>query len=556
MAIEKYQQDQEDFIIDNSNRLISNIKKLIKRQEQDIADRKGERKSQKVLSSNIKEMVRQQKESNRIQLRTMFSKKESGFDILKEELINTNTILKNLRINGDEGASFGNIFGSFINKLKDPKFLALLGAGIGASILAVYKDDLPKLYKDIFKTGKTILSPITNIPKTVQAANEYLKEYKKVEKNRRSFLKETRKLQEKRDEKKYKKNEITPDELRQAKRDLKALEEINRILTQQADPMTEFIQTVPLIGRFADNVKTGQKAINAINNQSLKYLFENKGKLMDEDIVKLLEQERLRLAEQIGTRRKLGTGENDKPVRKKLKSLAVDLEDNNISKNIKINLDQNFVNEVRKMSSRLGIPVSTLMGIMDFETGGSFDPAKRAAASSGVGLIQFISKTAKGLGTSSEELKQMSQIEQLKYVEKYFKEQMKRSKIDTLSDAYMAVLNPSKIGKAEDAPVFKRGTEEYAANAPLDFNEDGIITKKEASNKVANRAKKYISLEQNDVANAPLGEIKINTNTLESKIDRLISVTENGLGNVGKDVANNIPKPKAPQFIVSNDARR
>jgi hypothetical protein len=60
---------------------------------------------------------------------------------------------------------------------------------------------------------------------------------------------------------------------------------------------------------------------------------------------------------------------------------------------------------------------------MAFETGGTFSPSqKNAAGSSVIGLIQFMSTTAKNLGTSTSELAKMTAVEQLNYVEKYLKQ--------------------------------------------------------------------------------------------------------------------------------------
>lgn len=60
---------------------------------------------------------------------------------------------------------------------------------------------------------------------------------------------------------------------------------------------------------------------------------------------------------------------------------------------------------------------------MAFKTGETFSPKERnKAGSNGTGLIQFMEATAKSvLGTSAKSLAAMSDIQQLDYVEKYFK---------------------------------------------------------------------------------------------------------------------------------------
>lgn len=121
---------------------------------------------------------------------------------------------------------------------------------------------------------------------------------------------------------------------------------------------------------------------------------------------------------------------------------------------------------------------SWLMAVMAFETAETFDPAITNFAGSGAtGLIQFMPKTAKRLGTTTEELGKMSAVEQLDYVRLYYNDFHQR--IHTLEDMYMAVLAPIAIGKPLSSPVFSSGAA-YRMNSALDVDSDGVITKREA----------------------------------------------------------------------------
>ena len=131
---------------------------------------------------------------------------------------------------------------------------------------------------------------------------------------------------------------------------------------------------------------------------------------------------------------------------------------------------------------------------MDFETGGTFDPALRNAAGSGAtGLIQIMPSTAEGLGTTTQELASMSRVQQLTYVEQYLKNAGVKAGA-SLSDLYMAVLFPAAIGKSDNFVLFGRGAmsgyqdRAYTQNIGLDSNNDGSITKAEAAAKVLDRA--------------------------------------------------------------------
>ena len=146
-----------------------------------------------------------------------------------------------------------------------------------------------------------------------------------------------------------------------------------------------------------------------------------------------------------------------------------------------------FKNKVIEVAKRLNMDPKVLIAIMAFETGGSFSPSQKNAAGSGAtGLIQFMPSTAKGLGTTTDALARMTAVQQLDYVEKYFAPY--KGKLNTVADAYMAVLWPAAVGKSMDYVLFKKGTTAYNQNKGLDTNKDGVITKAEASYKV----RKYV----------------------------------------------------------------
>ena len=141
-----------------------------------------------------------------------------------------------------------------------------------------------------------------------------------------------------------------------------------------------------------------------------------------------------------------------------------------------------FVLEVRGMCERLDIDPTWLMAVMAFETGGSFFPDVQNAASGATGLIQFLGSTAKGLGTSTDELAAMTAVEQLAYVEKYLEPYAGR--VRTLEDLYCAVLWPAAIGRPAGYALFRRPSLAYEQNRGLDRDRDGVVTKWEAAEKV------------------------------------------------------------------------
>lgn len=148
-----------------------------------------------------------------------------------------------------------------------------------------------------------------------------------------------------------------------------------------------------------------------------------------------------------------------------------------------------FKVKVKRIAANLGISPDFLMASMAFETGETFSPSiKNVAGSGATGLIQFMPGTARGLGTTTEELAKMTAVRQLDYVEKYF--QPYRGRLKTLEDIYLAILYPAAIGMAPEEPLFRRGTKTYEQNSGFDKNNDGVITPAEISIKVRQKYEK------------------------------------------------------------------
>lgn len=149
--------------------------------------------------------------------------------------------------------------------------------------------------------------------------------------------------------------------------------------------------------------------------------------------------------------------------------------------------DPAFAEGINRLGEKYNVNPMALLAVMDFETGGTFDPGVENAAGSGAtGLIQFMPATAEALGTSVEELAQMERVDQLEFVERYLDQWADRIEGGSVDDLYMSVLWPAAIGKPDGYVIFRSGTTAYNQNAGLDTNGDGTITKFEAANKVRN----------------------------------------------------------------------
>ena len=188
--------------------------------------------------------------------------------------------------------------------------------------------------------------------------------------------------------------------------------------------------------------------------------------------------------------------------------------------------DEKFMSGIADLSEKYNIPQNDILAMMDFETGGTFDPAQKnlgpdgtpETGSGATGLIQFTPKTAEGLGTSTEDLSKMSRSEQLEYVDKHFETNLKGRLGDEggdISDLYMSVLFPVAVGKPDDFVLFGKGAMEgytgtaYEQNIGLDANKDGSITKVEAAAKVIQLRDKNMKSDVSSVETSSVDKMTI-----------------------------------------------
>lgn len=141
------------------------------------------------------------------------------------------------------------------------------------------------------------------------------------------------------------------------------------------------------------------------------------------------------------------------------------------------NVTPEFLRGVEGMAQRLGANPEHIMAAMSFETGGSFASDVRNPRSSATGLIQFMDSTARGLGTTTSELAQMTPTEQLAYVERYFEPY--RGRLGDLESVYTSILagHPASGNEA----LFTQGDRAYGPNRELDIDRNGVITAAEAT---------------------------------------------------------------------------
>jgi hypothetical protein len=154
-----------------------------------------------------------------------------------------------------------------------------------------------------------------------------------------------------------------------------------------------------------------------------------------------------------------------------------------------------FKDRVVWIADSLGCSADDLMACMAWESAETFrSDIKNAAGSGATGLIQFMPKTAIGLGTTVELLAKMSPEDQLKYVYFYFKPWA--GKLHNLGDVYMTILWPAAVGNDDRFVLFdrKKTPTTFRQNAGLDVNKDGLVTRGECLIKVNEKLQKGLKL--------------------------------------------------------------
>jgi hypothetical protein len=140
--------------------------------------------------------------------------------------------------------------------------------------------------------------------------------------------------------------------------------------------------------------------------------------------------------------------------------------------------DPDFNTKLQKVATALGVNANDILTVMKRES--RVDPKAINPKSGASGLIQFMPKTAKSLGTSVEAIRQMSAVEQLDYVYLYYKSVGVRPGMNA-EDLYLATFMPAALGKPDNTVLGQKGAEGfsgqvYAQNAGIDKRGTGAIT--------------------------------------------------------------------------------
>lgn len=150
-----------------------------------------------------------------------------------------------------------------------------------------------------------------------------------------------------------------------------------------------------------------------------------------------------------------------------------------------------FLNKVKEVSGRLGINPNWLMLVMYMESNINHRAVNPMGGATG--LIQFMPFVATSLGTTVNQLLNMSNVKQLDYVEKYFNRFKKY--ITGFTDLYLITFYPAAlIEKRPDSWNFPEIV--YRYNKGLDKNGDRIINLGEFKKYVLSKVPKSFPTEE------------------------------------------------------------
>ena len=135
--------------------------------------------------------------------------------------------------------------------------------------------------------------------------------------------------------------------------------------------------------------------------------------------------------------------------------------------------------ELQAVAERLQTQPAWLLNVIANES--LFNPAARnpLPGQTASGLLQFIESTARRMGTTTEAIRRMNPVEQLRLVERYLTPF--RGRLNSLADVYLAVFRGAVIEGGDTVVVVDSNKERriYALNKSLDLNGDGRIVKGE-----------------------------------------------------------------------------
>lgn len=139
------------------------------------------------------------------------------------------------------------------------------------------------------------------------------------------------------------------------------------------------------------------------------------------------------------------------------------------------------------------------MAIMHFESAGTFSPSITNSLGY-TGLIQFGNSSALAIGTTTAKLRVMTAVQQMDYVEKYYKMWFKSLNMipESFVDTYLITFFPAAVNKGLNFIIQAKNlsaSKIAKANPLFDLNKDSVLTVAEVQKVMLNRLPAEWSIE-------------------------------------------------------------
>tara|TARA_A100001391_G_scaffold166103_1_gene126082 strand:+ start:1801 stop:3600 length:1800 start_codon:yes stop_codon:yes gene_type:complete len=203
--------------------------------------------------------------------------------------------------------------------------------------------------------------------------------------------------------------------------------------------------------------------------------------------------------------------------------------------------DKPFLKAIEDLSEKRGINQSELLGLIASES--SFDPKAVNKDTGATGLIQFMPEVAESLGTTTDEIREMSRAEQVKLIDKYF-DMNKLPDNPTAGQLKTNVLMPAYTDKSDDFELMTKNKQftdgeagnpnTYFQNQGLDSNKDGFITIGEAGGSVTKKMKEF-GIKDLSIEPIKKNNLELSLSQNLETVDKLVNAASYQSGIENKD---------------------
>ena len=335
-----------------------------------------------------------------------------------------------------------------VMQLKEDLYIGQNADVVKANTLSIYEEMLSDLNK--FDESQLSENKKTELNKKKEELGNLIENYKKEETQSENFNAEE--------------IAIKIQKLEKQRKNLSS--EVDTLKTDMGNLQTQIKTEYPDLAGIVDKFGSSEEELSNYKTEKMEDLKSKHIKILDSRISSEIDLENIKAVE---TARKYEFFDTELP--------------ENFAKKLDAKLGYGFCSKLSKICKKYGISEKDLIGLMFSESG--LKPQARNSNSGATGLIQFMPETAeKQLHTTTSALYDMSAVQQLDYVDKYFSSWLKEGGNYDAGELYTAVYMPSRVGRDV---VAVRGGSGYSGNAGLDSNGDGQTTKAELAQKVKNK---------------------------------------------------------------------